>query len=233
METIIYKVEYSDKNYSQKMREQDAAIEDYINKSNIICRMEKSNTLKNVHSFDRKIDQVIDSMKEFDCLTISHLNVLGNSVHRILKRLNTLYFKHCRLYVILDNIHIDSRDGSDGMNLIVGMFKISNNLNRQKNEAVKKTLKVSGKKTGRVAGKKYKSKFDEYKSKILVMHSKGISKKRICESIEIGTPQAIGKYIKAVNERKEQKNNKYKRDNTFISIEMIDPETLQERMHFK
>lgn len=113
------------------------------------------------------------------------------------------------------------------------MYKISNDLNRQKKEAVKKTLKESGKKTGRVVGKKYKSKFDEYKSKILAMHSRGISKKRICESIEIGTPQAIGKYIKAVNERKEQKNNKRKRDNTFISIEMLEPEKLQERIQFR
>lgn len=229
MEIIIYKVKYSDKNYSDKMREQDAAIEYYINKNNITCRMEKSNTLKNVHSFDRKIDQVIDSMKEFDCLTISHLNVLGNSVHRILKRLNTIYFKHCRLYVILGDIHIDQSDISDGVQLIHGMFKISNDLNRQKKEAVKNTLQESGKKTGRVAGKKYKSKFDEHKSKILAMHSKGVSKKSICESIEIGTPQAIGKYIKAI---KEQKNNKRKRDNTFISNEMINPETLQGRMNF-
>lgn len=220
VETIIYKVEYSDKNYSDKMREQDAIIEDYIKKNNIICRIEKSNILKNVHSFDRKIDQVIDSMKEFDCLTISHLNVLGNSVHRILKRLNTVYFNNCRLYIILDNLHIDPHDISDGVKLIHGMFKISNDLNRQKKEAVKNTLKESGKKTGRVAGKKYKSKFDEHKSEILAMHLKGASKKSICESIKIGTPQAIGKYIKAVNERKEQKNNKRKRGNTFRLISL-------------
>lgn len=214
------------------MKEQHDAIDSYINKNNIIHRIEESNILKNVHSFDRKIDQVIELMKESDCLTISHLNVLGNSVHRILKRLNTIHFKHCNLYVILGNIHIDTRDSSDGVNLILGMFKISNDLNRQKKEAVNKTLQASGKKTGRVQGKKYKSKFDEHKSKILAMDSKGISKKKICEIIEIGTPQAIGKYIKAINEQKEQKNNKRKRDNTFISNEMIDPEALQGRMNF-
>jgi hypothetical protein len=95
-------------------------------------------------------------MKEFDCLTISHLNILGNSVQRILKRVHTVYYNDYRLYVILGNIHIDPRDISDGVNLILGMFKISNNLNDSKTKAVKKKLKENGTKTGQVVGETYK-----------------------------------------------------------------------------
>jgi hypothetical protein len=215
------------------MKEQHDVIYTYINKNNIIYRIEESNILKNVHSFDRKIDQVIDSMKEFDCLTISHLNFLGNSVHRILKRLHTVYNKNCRLDVILGNIHIDPRDISDGVNLILDMFKISNDLNRQKKEAVKKTLKLSGKKTGRVSGKTYKSKFDQYRTKIMTMHSKCISKKKICETIGIGTPQAIGKYIKAINEQKEQKKMIQNKNTTYISTKMIDTKKLSGQIGFE
>ena len=57
------------------------------------------------------------------------------------------------------------------------------------------------------------------------MHSKGISKKKICETIGIGTPQAIGKYIKAINEKtnNEKKKDK-KRATTYIEKPtMIDP----------
>jgi hypothetical protein len=166
-------------------------------------------------------------MKEHDCFTISHLNILGNSTHRILKRVNTLYFKNCRLYVIAGDIHIDPNDISNGINLMLGMYKISNDLNDQKKEAVKTTLKSSGKKTGRIAGKTYKSKFDPYRSKILSMYSKGISKKKICETIEIGTPQAIGKYIKALNEKELTKKPK-KRDSKKSYI----PKKLKDKLNF-
>lgn len=199
---IIYKVQYSDKEYSPAIRDQDKAIDSYINSNNNInYKIEQSTLLKNIHSFDKKIDKVIDAMKEHDCFTISHLSILGNSTHRILKRVNTLYFKNCRLYVIAGNIHIDPNDISNGINLMLGMYKISDDLNSQKKVAVKKTLKLSGKKTGRVAGKTYKSKFDQYRIKIMTMYSKSISKKKICETIGIGTPQAIGKYIKAMKEK--------------------------------
>ncbi|MFA5214598.1 recombinase family protein [Sulfuricurvum sp.] len=212
MEEIIYKVEYSDKEYSQAIRDQDEAIDLYINNINTKdYKIEQSNPLKNVHSFDRKIDKMIDSMKEHDCLTISHLNILGNSIHRILKRVDTLYFKKCRLYVIIGNIHIDPNDTSSGIYLILGMYKISKALNDSKTKEVKKKLKFNGTKTGRVAGKTYKSKFDQFKRKIMTMYSKGISKKKICETIGTGTPQAIGKYIKAIKEKELTKKPK-KRD---------------------
>ncbi len=234
METIIYKVQYSDKKYLQAMKDQEDEIMLIINDSNNInYKIVESNLLKNVHSFDRKIDQVIVSMKEYDCLTVSHMEILGLSMHRILKRLDMLFRKNCSLHIINKRIQMQQNVASEAMRFLGEMFQMSTFYKNQKIDAVKNTLKAGGKKTGRVVGKKYKSKFDEYKSKILAMHSKGISKKRICESIEIGTPQAIGKYIKAVNERKEQKSNKRKRDNAFISIEMIEPEKLQERMKFK
>ncbi len=110
---------------------------------------------------------------------------------------------------------------------MLGMYKISNDLNDQKKEAVKTTLKSSGKKTGRIAGKTYKSKFDQYRSKILSMYSKGISKKKICETIEIGTPQAIGKYIKALNEKELTKKPK-KRDSKKSYI----PKKLKDKLNF-
>lgn len=208
MDEIIYKVQYSDKKYLSAIREQDKVIDLYINSNNINPKTEKSNQLKNVHSFDRKIDKAIDSLKEGDCFTISHLDILGNSMHRILKRVNTLYFKKCRLYVIIGNIHIDPNDISNGINLILGMYKISKVLNDSKTKEVKKKLKFNGTKTGRITGKTYKSKFDQYKSKIMTMHSKSISKKKICETIGIGTPQAIGKYIKAIKEKELTKKPK-------------------------
>jgi DNA invertase Pin-like site-specific DNA recombinase len=209
LDEIIYKVQYSNKEYSQAIRDQDEAIDLYISNNNIInYKTEKSNPLKDAHSFDRKIDKVINSMKEHDRLTITHLNILGNSLYRILKRVNTLYFNNCRLYVIIGNIHIDPNDTSNGINLMLGMYKISNDLNDSKTKAVKKKLKFNGTKTGPVAGKTCKSKFDQYRSKIITMHSKNISKKKICETIGIGTPQAIGKYIKAMKEKELTKKPK-------------------------
>ncbi|MDO9306110.1 MAG: hypothetical protein Q7T77_12375 [Sulfuricurvum sp.] len=209
MEEIIYEVQYSDKKYLQIMKEQGKEISLYIsNSNNTNRRIEKSNPLKNVHSFDRKIDQAISSMKEGDCFTISHLDILGNSMHRILKRLDAIYTKKCSLHIIVQNIFIQPSDTTNAMKFLNYMLKISNVVNDQKKEAVKITLKSSGKKTGRVSGKIYKSKFDPYRSKIMTMHSKEISKKNICETIGIGTPQAIGKYIKAMKEKELTKKPK-------------------------
>lgn len=234
MENIIYKTKYSDQKCLYAMQVQEDEISNYIDNSNSNNRRVESNVLKNFQSFDRKIDQVIGSMKIGDTLIISHINMLGQSTHRILKRLLfLLHNKLCSLYVITRDIRIRPNDFYVPIELLVQMSEFSNALNGQKQEAVKNTLKSSGKKTGRVKGKKYKSKFDEYRTKIMTMHSRGISKKRICETIGIGTPQAIGKYIKAVNEEREKKQNKQKKDKTYISTGMIDSQKLSGQISFE
>lgn len=234
MNTIIYKANYSDRKHVQDMEKQEENIINYIKFNNVNNnKIIESNLLKNVHSFDRKIDRVIDSMKKNDCLAINHLNVLGNSPNRILKRLYMLYSKNCSLHMMQGNIHIQPNDISDPMKFLVAMAKFGNALNDRKQETAKHTLKKSGKKPGRVAGKKYTSKFDPYKNEIMKMHSKGISKKRICETIGIGTPQAIGKYIKAVKEKKETKQIKRRIVKAYIEpISMIDLEKLSRKIGF-
>lgn len=234
MNTIIYKANYSDRKHVQDMEKQEENIINYIkfnnfNNNEII----ESNLLKNVHSFDRKLDCVINSMNWYDCLAINNLKVLGNSPNRILKRLYTLYSKNCSLYIIQENIYIQPNDSSSPMKLLVAMAKFGNALNDRKQKTVKYTLQKNGKKPGRVAGKKYASKFDPHKNEIMKMHSKGISKKRICETIELGTPQAIGKYIKTVKEKKENKQKKRKTEKTYIEpLTMINLEKLLGQIGF-
>lgn len=234
MNTIIYKANYSDRKHIQDMEKQEENIMDFIRKNNIFNHVIiESSILNNAHSFDQKIDKVIKSMEEYDCLVINHLNVLGNSPNRILKRVYTLYSKNCSLHMIQGNIHIQPNDIFIPMQFLVAIAKFGNALNDRKQETVKYTLQKSGKKPGRVTGKKYKSKFDEHKVKIMTMYLKGISKKRICEKIGIGTPQAIGKYIKTVHDQKEKKQTKQRKDKTYISTEMIDPEKLSGQISFQ
>jgi len=217
----------------QAIKHQEDAINNLMNNSNITnYKTVESNLLKNIHSFDRKIDQVIISMKEYDCLTVSHLWILGQSMHRILKRLLTIYNKKCSLNIIANDIYIQPNDISIPMIFLLEMTKFGNALNGQKHEAVKNTLKLSGKKIGRVAGKKYKSKFDKHKNKIMKMHLEKKSKKKICETIGIGTPQAIGKYIKAVNEQTEKQKNKQKKNTTYLPIKRVDHEKLSWHIGF-
>lgn len=229
MEKIIYKTIYSDKNCLRETNLQERIIRDFINENNTIdYKTIESKSLQNLSSFDRNIDRVINSMQRNDTLIISHINILGQSTHRILKRLFLLLRdKGCSLYIIVNNIHIHPDDENISMNFLFDMHKFLNALNRQKQEAIKNTLKTHQNKTGPKQGKKYKSKFDEHRSKIMTMHSRGISKKRICETIGIGTPQAIGKYIKAVNEEREKKQNKQNQKKVYIdNITMIDYEEL-------
>lgn len=234
MENIIYKANYSDKKYFKAIKEQEDMVINLISNNNFLnYRIIESNLLQDIHSFDRKLDVVIKSMKEYDCLVINHLNVLGNSPNRILKRVYTLYSKNCSLHMIQGNIRIKPDDTFIPMQFLVAIAKFGNALNGRKKEAMKLTLQKSGKKPGRVAGKKYASKFDPHKNKIMKMHSKRISKNRICEIIGIGTPQAIGKYIKSLNEQSDKKQNKQKKDKTYISTKMINPEKLSEPIGFQ
>lgn len=231
---ILYKVQYSDNKYFNFIKNQEILIDKYIsNCNNCFSLKEEENLLKDPKIFDRKIDKVIDAMKINDCLTVSYLEILGHSIGSLLKRIITIYRKQCSLYIIYDSITIDPFIISDTMRLLERLSNHNQILTSNKRISFNIALKSSGKKTGRKEGKKYKSKFDQYRSKIILMHTKGISKKKIAEAIGIGTPQAIGKYIKSLNEQKEKHPKKKKKETSFLSSGMLDPETLSERLQLK
>ena len=116
---------------------------------------------------------------------------------KVLKYIKQVLAEGCSLHIvddfIIDNTHLDS------INLINTLFQIERQYVANRVNISKATRTRNKSKLGRKKGKKVKSMFDKHKAKIKRLYNSGYSIKRISDEINIGTPQALGRYIKKNN----------------------------------
>ena len=110
--------------------------------------------------------------------------------------------------IIIDNTYLDS------INLINALFQIERQYVANRVNISKVTRTRNKSKLGRKKGKKVKSMFDKHKAKIKRLYNSGCSIKRISDEINIGTPQALGRYIKKNNLKVEKELNDSKKSIT-------------------
>lgn len=136
-------------------------------------------------------------------IVVDNFESLGNSLYSILKNSIELNQKGVRIFL------------ADRFNYFCAESNLRNLLEFEKRRlsrsagSAKATRERKNSRLGRRKGARVKSIFDKHKSRIKKLHNIGLSKTKIIEKIGEGTPQALGKYIKRLEE---ERNNKEKRD---------------------
>lgn len=145
---------------------------------------------------DKLIDKNISKLVTGDFIAIDSLEILGHSSFLILKRLFVINGnKSSTLHIIKDDYILDP-DEYKINTLFYKIIEIEKSYTKQRTDIAKQTREKRGTKLGRKSGQKVKSIFDKHRAKIKRFNALGLSKKKIIECIGVGTPQALGNYIK-------------------------------------
>ncbi|MDK9693710.1 MAG: hypothetical protein OEL19_05650, partial [Sulfurimonas sp.] len=145
---------------------------------------------------DRMLDAAISKLVTGNLIVVDSLEILGHSSFLILKRLFVINGnKSSTLHIIKDDYILDP-DEYKINTLFYKIIEIEKSYTKQRTDIAKQTREKRGTKLGRKSGQKVKSIFDKHRAKIKRFNALGLSKKKIIECIGVGTPQALGNYIK-------------------------------------
>lgn len=147
---------------------------------------------------DKNIDDVIEKLDINNTFIICSLDILGNSISKILVILNILQNKKVKLHIIDDNITLEHNNALANK-IIISLLSVEKSFIKNRTDAAKDTRNKKGIKLGRKEGKKYPSIFDEHKKEIKKLSKLGVSKKRIIDKIKVGSTQSLTNYIKSRN----------------------------------
>jgi len=132
-------------------------------------------------------------------IIVPNLSILGNTSFKVLKYIIKQVLEEGRsLHIVDDDIIID-RDHMGSINLIYALFQIERQYVVNRVNISKATRTRNKSKLGRKKGKKVKSMFDKHKAKIKRLYNSKCSIKEISDAIDVGTAQALGRYIKKNN----------------------------------
>lgn len=95
---------------------------------------------------------------------------------------------------------------------ITSLLEFENEKINIRTQIAKDTREKRNTALGRKAGQKIKSKYEQYKRRIMYLHKKGVPNTKIVKEIDTGTAQSLGKYIKQLKleeKRKQKKKAKY------------------------
>jgi len=159
------------------------------------------------------IKKCITKISTGDLIIIDGIELLGNSLYTALKNMVAINNKGAGIYLINENLTFSV--DNELFNILYKFLGFERYCLEQRAKVAKKTCKDKGIKRGRKEGKTGKSIFDQYKSKIKKYHKLGLSKTKIVENIGVGTPQALGNYIKKIEESDKLKK-KTKKEGTLL-----------------
>jgi len=136
----------------------------------------------------RRIDELLERLKEGDCLIVAELSRLARSVGQIAVTVNTLIKKKVRLISIKENINLNG--GQDMQTkVMITMFSLFSEIERDLiSERTKEGLKrarAEGKLLGRPIGTIGKSKLDGKEDEIKTFLKGGINKTNIARYLNV------------------------------------------------
>lgn len=169
-------------------------IDNYIFINNITAQSSFEIDSKNT---DKSLEKIIKNIGYQDHLVILGLHTFGNSTKQIIRNIKKLIPKAITLHIANKKLIINPQN-KELYELLNILLNLEEAKIEKKIDLTKQTLTTNGKKQGRKSGKKTKSMFDKYKRKILKLEEKGFSKRRIIDEIGIGTPQALGNYLRKI-----------------------------------
>lgn len=161
----------------------------------------------NKNSINNIIKDVIDNSQLF----VENINALGNSSYQILKTINELKNKNVTLCIINKDLILHLKNDLL-FKFITSLLEFENEKINIRTQIAKDTREKRNTALGRKAGQKIKSKYEQYKRRIMYLHKKGVPNTKIVKEIDTGTAQSLGKYIKQLKleeKRKQKKKAKY------------------------
>jgi len=148
----------------------------------------------------REIESTLDKLNTGDTLLVAALDRLGRSTIETLQIIEDIKNKGIILIFVNDNIIIDPSNTNPinemMLTMLSGFAQMERSFISQRVKAGLDARKAQGIKLGRKAGTQGKSIFDEKREQIEELYSLGLSMRKICNIIEIGTYVSLANYIK-------------------------------------
>jgi DNA invertase Pin-like site-specific DNA recombinase len=149
----------------------------------------------------RRIDDVLEKLNNFDTLIVTELSRLGRSTAEVISLINGLVDRNIRIIVLKQNLDIDQH--SMNSKIIITMFSLFAELERDLISTRTKNALAVKKSQGQIFGKPIgtiqKSKFDNDKEKITELLKLGLSIRKIAIFFGYNNHIALNTYI---NKRK-------------------------------
>ena len=164
--------------YAQKS---DLKIDDFIE----VQASSRQSTTK------RRIDELIEILKEGDHLIVSELSRLGRSLGQVITILDGLMKRNIAFTAIKENIKIEGRQDiqTKVMVTLFALFaEVEQDLISQRTKEGLAKAKISGKQLGRPKGTLGKSRLDGKEGEILHLMSIGVSKASIAKITGVSRP---------------------------------------------
>ena len=150
---------------------------------------------------DRKINLLLDTLKNGDTLIVVELSRIGRSVINVINIINLLVEKNVNIHIIKENMIIEPKNLNAFTMFQINIFSSFGQLERDlisfRTKEALKVRKEQGAVLGRKKGTVIKSKYDPFKEKIQELYDLGLSSAKILKFISIdGTQQSLANYIK-------------------------------------
>ncbi len=153
----------------------------------------------------RRIDDVLEKLNNFDTLIVSELSRLGRSTAEVISLINGIVDRNIRIIVLKQNLDIDQH--SMNSKIIITMFSLFAELERDlissRTKSALAIKKLQGQIFGKPIGTIQKSKFDNDKEKITELLKLGLSIRKIAIFFGYNNHIALNTYI---NKRKIRDN---------------------------
>ena len=150
---------------------------------------------------DRKINLLLDTLKNGDTLIVVELSRIGRSVINVINIINLLVEKNVNIHIIKENMIIEPKNLNAFTMFQINIFSSFGQLERDlisfRTKEALKVRKEQGAVLGRKKGTVIKSKYDPFKEKIQELYDLGLSSAKILKFINVdGTQQSLANYIK-------------------------------------
>lgn len=133
---------------------------------------------------DRKIEQVIEDLKEEDILIVPELSRLGRSTLEVLEILKILKDKDVSVYSVKEKMELNGTIQSKIMSTMLSLFaELERDFISMRTKEGLKAAKAKGKQLGRPRGPG-KSKLDPHKEEIIALLNNGSTKSYVSKRYE-------------------------------------------------
>lgn len=186
-------------NDDQTNDNQKFAILEYANKNNLTISNWIETTVSSRKSKkERKIDELLQKIKQNDILIVAELSRLGRSVGQIAMIINDLIEIGVKVICLKENIHLTGMATIQNK-VMVTMFslfaEIERDLISERTKAGLARARAEGKLLGRPKGTLGKSKLDGREKEIKAYMKKGVNKANIAKIFDVSWP-TIHNFIK-------------------------------------
>lgn len=158
-------------------------------------------------SKQRRIDELVQMLKETDVLIVTELSRLGRSTAEVIAIVNALVERNIRLIMIKQNLDIHRQDMNS--KIMITLFSLFAELERdlisQRTKEALAAKKAQGQTLGKPKGTLQKSKFDNEAERIKELLGYGLSVRKIAKVLGYSNHIALNTYI---NKRGLKKMNK-------------------------